>query len=180
MKNTFTLLAVATVYLPNAGGLGAAEANVRQTTLPYVTITGADSHVTQRGCFRVMSEDQWIKTWQRHKGAKETQNYDLYYNPLGLPYVDFGQCMVIAIFQGRGWNSAGLKVVAILEEKDRTVLRFQDKSYQTEGPGGGGEQVTVYGFFVLPRSGKTVVVEEDVQRYLGQPPVWKERVKLPK
>jgi hypothetical protein len=87
--------------------------------------------------------------------------------------------MVIAAFQGSGWNSAGLRAVSVLEEKDRIVLRFVSKGYQTAGPGGGGKQVTVYGFFVLPRSDKTVVVEEE-QRSLDPrvPPVWKERAKF--
>jgi hypothetical protein len=49
---------------------------------------------------------------------------------------------------------------------------------KTAGPDGGGEQVTVYGFFVLPRSSKTVVLEENVQNYIGGKPVWKERASL--
>jgi hypothetical protein len=68
--------------------------------------------------------------------------------------------MVIAVFQGSGVNNAGLKAVALLEEKDRIVFRFENKGYQTAGRGSGGQQVTVYGFFVLPRSSKTVVLEE--------------------
>jgi hypothetical protein len=90
--------------------------------------------------------------------------------------------MVVAVFQGNDVNSAGLKAVAILEEKDRLVLRFQNKSYQTMGYGqvDEGERVTVYGFFVLPRSSKTVVLEENVQNIIGQPPVWKERASLSK
>ena len=60
--------------------------------------------------------------------------------------------MVVAVFQGNGVNSAGLKAVAILEEKDRLVLRFQNKSYQTMGHGrvDEGEQVTVYGSLCCP------------------------------
>ena len=164
---------IAVLLLPNvAASADAAKEAIR----PYVTLTGTDSHVKERSYHRVTSEDEWIKIWQRHKGEKESKDYDLFYNPLGLPYIDFEKCMVIAVFQGSGWNSAGLKAVAILEEKDRIVLRFQNKSYQTavDGPGDGGEQVTVYGFFVLPRSSKTVVLEENVQNYIGQPPVWKE------
>ena len=84
-------------------------------------------------------------------------------------------------FPGQRLNSAGLKAVAVLEEKDRIVLRFENKWYQTrDGASGGGEQATVYGFFVLPRSSKTVVLEENVQNYIGHPPVWKERIRLPK
>jgi hypothetical protein len=185
MKNTITLLTVAAVCLTHAGGLAAAE-DTRQTTRPSVTLTGTDSQVKEPSYHRVMSQDEWIKIWQRHKGAQQSKEYDLVHNPLGVPHVDFEKCMVIAIFQGRGLNSAGLQAVAVLEEKDRIVLRFEDESYQTMGRAmgregsGGGNQVTVFGFFVLPRSSKAVVLEENVRQYLGEPPVWKERIRLPK
>lgn len=171
MKKTVALLALATVCV--AAGLAAAEDNAR----PYVTLTGTNSQVKERSYRRAASEDEWIKIWQRHKGEKESKDYDLFYNPLGLPSIDFEKCMVIAVFQGSGWNSAGLKAVAILEKKDRIVLRFQNKWYQT-GPH--AKQVTVYGFFVLPRSSKTVVLEENVQNIIGGKPVWKERASLSK
>lgn len=170
MTKTVAFLVVAIFCV--AAGLAAAEDNAR----PLVTITGADSHVTARNYHRVASEEEWIKIWQRHKGEKEAKDYDLFYNPLGLPSIDFEKCMVIAVFQGSGVNSAGLKTVAILENKDRSILRFEDKHYLTCY--NGLKQVTVYGFFVLPRSSKTVVLEENVQNIIGQPPAWKERASL--
>jgi hypothetical protein len=178
---TVALLGLAAVCLTNICGLAAAE-DTQQATRPLVTLTGTDSRVKEASYYRVTSEEEWVKIWRRHKGAKESKDYDLFHNPLGLPNVDFEKCMVIAIFQGSGWNSAGLKAVAVLEEKERIVLRFEDKSYQTFGPApdGGGKQVTVYGFFVLPRSSKTVVLEENVENTIGDPPMWKERVRLPK
>jgi hypothetical protein len=181
MKKVIVLLAVATACLTSAGGLAAADDNAQQTIRPYVTLTGTDSRVTERSYHRIASEADWIRIWQRHKGVQESKDYNLFNNPLDLPYVDFDKCMVIAVFQGSGWNSAGFKAAAVLEEKDGVVLRLAEKSYQTAGPvGGGAKQVTVYGFFVLPRSDKTVVLEENVQHYIGRPPVWEERIKLPK
>jgi hypothetical protein len=177
-KLTFwTAVLVGISVFPN---VAASADPAAEATHPYVTLTGADSHVKERSYRRVASEEDWIKIWQRHKGEKESEDYDLFYDPLGLPSIDFEKCMVIAVFQGSSCNSAGLKAVTILEEKDRIVLRFEDKSYQTGGfdADGGRKQVTVYGFFVLPRSRKTVVLEENVQNYLGQPPVWKERASL--
>ena len=47
--------------------------------------------------------------WQEHKGEKPTGQYDLYYDPLALQLIDFDRYMVIAIFQGNGWNNAGTK-----------------------------------------------------------------------
>jgi len=163
-------------------GLGVtAEKNKPVVALhPCVVLTGADSHVSKVGYHRITSMKDWAELWQKHKGQRRGEKYDLYYNPLGLPLVDFKRYMVIGIFQGSGWNSAGLKAVSVSQEKDRIVFRFDDKSYQTQGPDGGGEKVRVYGFFVLPRSSKPVTLEENVQGLKGKPPVWKERVTFPK
>jgi hypothetical protein len=164
------------VQLVMADGLVAEQDNAQQSSRPFATLTGADSRVKERSYHLVKSEKDWIKIWQRHKGAKESDDYDRFYNPLGLPEVNFDKCMVIAAFQGSGWNSAGLSTTAINEEKNRIVFRFISKDYQTAGPDGGGRRVTVYGFFVLPRSGKTVVVEEE-HRSLNPkvPPSWTKR-----
>jgi len=147
---------------------------------PCVVITGADSHVVQRQYHRITSTNNWTRLWQKHKTEKVTDQYDLYYDPLTLPLIDFDRYMVIAIFQGSGWNSAGLTAVSISEEDNRIIFRFDDKSYQTGGPDGGGKKVAVYGFFVVPRSSKPVVLEENVQGILGKPPVWEKRITFPK
>jgi hypothetical protein len=173
VKTATGLLAIATVWLAGSGGLTAGEDNAQQTVRPLIVLTGTDSHVKERSYYRITSEEEWTKIWQSHKGEREPKDY---------AQIDFGKCIVIAIFQGSGWNSRGLKAANVVEEKARIVFRFEDYHYQTlgRGPEGGGNRVCVYGFFVLPRSNKAVVLEENVQNYLGQPPVWKERVKLPK
>jgi hypothetical protein len=144
---------------------------------PLVTLTGTDSHVTEGSYHLIKSEKEWTKIWQRHKGVKESEDYDRFYNPLGLPEINFDKCMVIAAFQGSGWNSAGLSTTALKEEEHRIVFRFVSKGYQTAGQDGGRKRVTVYGFFVLSRSDKTVVVEEEHRRSRNpkDPPSWTER-----
>jgi hypothetical protein len=96
--------------------------------------------------------------------------------------------MVIAVFQDNGSNNAGLKPLAVTEEKDSILLKFQDKYYQTMGRGntrtgqygeGGAEQATVYGFFVLPRSSKAVVIEEYHRDINTGQPVLDRQIKLP-
>jgi hypothetical protein len=165
-----------TVWSPMADDSAVAAGNAPQAARPLMTLTGSDSQIKERSYNRIMSEDEWIKIWQRHKGVRVSKDYDLFYNPLGLPDINFEKCMVIAAFQGSSWNSAGLRAISVHEEKDRILLRFVSKDYQTGGPGGGGKQVTVYGFFLLPRSDKTVVVEEE-QRFLDPrvPTLWQER-----
>ena len=94
-----------------------------------------------------------------------------------LPEVDFDRCMVVVVFQGRGRNSNGLNATWEALE-DQLRVRFDDRSYQTAGPGGGAVEVTAYGFFVIPRSDTTLVVEENVQNIIGAPPMWRERARF--
>jgi hypothetical protein len=180
---------------PMVPDLGGASSEVlgkghEPTIRPYVTLTGTDSRVQQNSYHRIQSEKEWIHIWQRYKGEKESSDYNIFYNPLGVPVVDFQQCMVIAICQGQLANTAGLTPVEILEEKDRILFRFVHKSYQTQetdakevAPGvtefPNVKLVNVYGFFVVPRSTKTVVIEQDVHRIKGRPPQWKQLATLP-
>ena len=180
MNKIIALLAVATVFLVgihSSQGEDAAQRGIRS----LVTLTGTNSHVKDRSYYRITSEDEWIKIWQRHKGEMESKDYDLYYNPLGVPKINFSECMVIAAFQGSGWNSAGLMTTDIKEEKDRIVFRFHSKGYQTLSRSGDSrKKVTVYGFFVLSRSDKTVVVEEEYHSLDLKSYWWEERARLSK
>ena len=143
-----------------------------KTIKPCVMITGNHSHVDKPRYLRITSADEWTRVWEEHKGPNTPADCDLL-------SVDFDGYMVIAIFQGNGVNSFGLGAVSITEEDKRIVLRYKKTGYQTgsvDGGDGGAEKVTVYGFFVLPRSPKPVVLEENVSTIIGQePPEWKER-----
>ena len=142
---------------------------------PYVTITGAHCKVTEPSYKRVVDANEWARLWLRHKGKESTTDYDYFYNPAGVPIVNFEACMVVAIFEGSGWNSAGLWADSLVEQDNAVVLRFDHKSYQT---GEKGDGVTVFGFFVIPRSAKPIVLEENVQSRIGRPPQWKEIARL--
>jgi hypothetical protein len=176
MKRMAAILVVAIVCALVVRITTCAEGPAGKVLKPCVMITGANSRVTKSRYQRITSADEWARVWQEHKGKKPAAEYDLHYDPLTLPLIDFDNYMVIAIFQGNGWNSAGLKAVSIVEEGNRIVFRFDHKSYQTMG---GADKVTVYGFFVVPHSKKPVVLEENTQHYLGEPPVWKERITFP-
>ena len=152
---------------------------VRSGMEPYVTFRSGESRINTRSYRKVIAFEDWADLWIEHTGAKRHKGkYNWFYNEAGVPFVDFERCMVIAVFQGEGWNSAGVRVVTITEEEDHILLRFDDQSYQTMGPDGGGQRVTPFGIFVLPRSKKPVVLEENVQGLIGKPPKWKERAKL--
>jgi hypothetical protein len=153
----------------------AADAPATKVAMPYVVLTGPKSQVKERGCFRLTSAGQWVALWQRHIGQKPADEYDEFHNPAAVPRVNFGDCMVIAVFQGEGANSAGLNSFSVQEDRERIVFRFEDKGYQTVNQ---FDDVTVYEFFVLPQSEKTLIVEENLQTLIGKPPIWKERARF--
>lgn len=146
---------------------------------PLVTFVGADSKIATSRCERITNSDQWAALWLEHTGQpKQGRTFDWFYNREQVPEVDFEQCQVLAVFQGSCWNSAGVRVVEIQADAKGTLVRFDDKPYQTEGPDGGGERATPFGMFVLPRRPGPIVLEENVQILSGQPPQWQQRATL--
>ncbi len=92
----------------------AARADEQPPTLaPFVTLTGAHSHVTVARCVRIPTHDAWAALWLEHLGEPPRARYDLYFNTAGLPLVDFERCMVIAVFDGATENSAGYEAVPV-------------------------------------------------------------------
>ena len=175
MKRLIVALVVVVAWSLAALITTRAEGPARKVLKPCVAITGADSHVTKCRYERITSADQWARVWQEHKGKKPTGQYDSFYDPLTLPVIDFDRYMVIAIFWGECWNRTGL-TASMTEEDRRIVFGFRVKTYQT-WPGGGEPKVAAYGFFVVPRSAKPVVVQEDIGQETFE---WKERITFPK
>jgi hypothetical protein len=179
MKTVIVGFVLGVVSLGVLSGLPASDDAVATVTKPCVVITGADSKVSKCAYHRIAGMDDWTQVWLEHKGHKPDGKYDHFHNPAGVPLVDFTRFTVIGIFQGTGGNSAGISAVSLTEQPDRIVFRFVDLSYQTIGP---GKSTTSYAFFVIPRSAKPVVLEEDVQSggRTGIQPLWKERITFPK
>ncbi len=153
-----------------------AQAMAEEKTIPVlVSWIGADSRIEKPRYARITTAEEWAKVWHEHKGTAPTPGG---HGDLAVPRIDFSACVVIAVFQGKAYNSNGVEVVSAAEDAGRMLVRFDDLSYQTMGPDGGGVEVSAYGLFVLPRTAKPVVLEEDVQGLIGQPPKWKERARF--
>ncbi|MCK6460205.1 MAG: hypothetical protein L6Q95_09975 [Planctomycetes bacterium] len=155
-------------------GLGIAAAQDARETKPYVTLAGAASKVAAKEYDRITTRDELVKVWLRHVGS-DPAGHDDFYNEAGVPDVDFGRCMVVAVFGGQCVNSAGIYAVSVAEEADRVLLRFGHRSFQS-GPE--GDRATPFGFFFVPRSSKALVLEENVQNLIGGDPKWKERARF--
>jgi hypothetical protein len=113
----------------------------------------------------VASSQEWETLWQEHAGkAQKNQPAS------AVPQIDFAQCMVVAVFQGASVNSRGVNCVSVGETASAITVRFVRDHYQTTN---GFDDVTPFGIFLLPRSAKPLILEENVQNLLNGPPVWK-------
>ncbi len=155
-------------------GLGIAVAQDARETKPYVTLAGAASGIAAKEYDRITTRDDMVKVWLRHVGADPARHND-FYNEAGVPDVDFGRCMVVAVFGGECINSAGMYAFSVAEEADQVLLRFGHRPFQS---GREGKRATPFGFFVVPRSAKALVLEENVQNLIGGEPKWKERARF--
>jgi RNA polymerase sigma factor (sigma-70 family) len=159
-----------------AGNLGLAQANAPAAPAvadakaalirePLLAWSGPNSAVTKTSYRRVASKQEWETLWQEHAGKVQKDR-----PATVLPRIDFSQCMVVAVFQGSAFNSQGVNCVSVSETTAAITLRFVGDRYQTLN---GVDEVTPFGIFLLPRSAKPLILEENVQNLLGGAPVWK-------
>lgn len=176
-KHRFIVIAILALALPGClittdAGADGAPGPDGLPGKPYVALSGHDSAITERRCVRVTDAETWAALWKEHRGEKLETNASGWPT---TPVIDFERCMVIAVFRGESWNANG-EYVESIEEVDRHVrLRFDSHTFQTSGPDGGGVRVTPFGIWVIARTEKPIVIEENVQGLIGQPPKWKEQ-----
>lgn len=146
---------------------------------PFVTWSGPDSAVQEPFFARAKNEEEWTKIWEKHQGTPARRNN--IQQPF-IPQIDFDQCTLVAIFQGAGYNSNGVIVSEIIEEPDRIVFRYDESTYQVAFGLNDKPQelpkVHAYGLFVLPKTSKPIVLQENRQNLKDEPAKWTERAKL--
>lgn len=158
---------------PGVPGPAPAKESARPALLEFM---GRDGKIMGREFHRVLNSQDWVELWARHSGqAKKDLEWSGAY-----PKIDFTRCMVVASFHGKTVNTRGEELQAVDEVDGKLRLRFWSSGYQTMSLGGEdkGDPAVSYGIWVLPRSTKAVVIEENVQDLIGKPPIWKEQSKF--
>jgi hypothetical protein len=148
--------------------------SLRSVSKPLVAISGTDSRVTKPSYARITTPEDWVRIWVSHLGTTSDNAYRPHLE------VDFDRCLVIAIFRGNKVNVRGIQIDSLSETRDSIAIRFNEITYQTEGP---VDEYKVpdrpYTFIIVPKTDKTIIVEEHINRSLrGGPPVWKVRARL--
>lgn len=183
MKNLPRVLCVALLSLSTVAVVQDPKPTAKHLAKPTVTFHGEHSAIAKKRYVKITDAQQWAKLWGEHLGKPVGRKYGYFYNPLNVPDIDFKNNMVVAIFQGARWNSAGVTLKQFLDG-DELTLRFDDNSYQTTvievADGKVPEQAKSkpFGMFVLPKTDKTIVLEENVQNRVAKPPKWQARGKL--
>jgi len=144
---------------------------------PTAVFDGTHSQIKKEKIVRVLTADAWKELWQEHRGKNAT------FTETGQSLeIDFETHYVIAIFVG---NCDGCAITPRLRG-DTVLIGYKGWVSQTEGRDertpaqrAKDDAMASYAFVILPRSRRTVLVEENVQRMLGEPPIWKQRVSFP-
>jgi hypothetical protein len=126
---------------------------------------GSDSKISKSEIDLIESDAALLGVWARHAGRR----CDSYYRE-GAPLVDYHKFCIVAAFLGRSENVAGVAAAGLHSTTASSVLRLQIQSFQTGPTGVAG---TPYAFIVVPKRGRHVVIEKNVQTQMGQPPIWK-------
>ena len=176
-----TVACVAALVLGTAAFVQDPTPKANELLSPVVSFRGEHSAIDETRYVKITDEQAWAGLWCEHIAKTEKGDYGYFYNPKNVPIVDFKQCMVIAIFQGERWNTAGVTCEEVLDGKQLT-LRFDGLGYQTTvidpDDAEAQEKSRPFGMFVLPKSDKVILLEENVQNRMNQPPKWRARGKL--
>lgn len=169
------------MMLGAAMGLAGQAAQIAQAPgkVPFVSWTGPHSAIQESRYARVRDQKDWEKLWLEHTGQPAPAGVGV---PAG-PEIDFGRCEVVACFRGKSKNSNGERVMAIDDLTEFVRIRFDSASYQTASfqPGveDRGVDCVPFGIWLVERTNKAIVVEENVQSVIGAPPVWREQKRFP-
>lgn len=142
-----------------------------------VSWAGSRSEIKMPRAVRVLDAKAWESLWREHRGASIEKNANGFET---WPAIDFDRYMVIALFGGPSNNSNGWFLRSWGERESHLLIRCEQQRFQTASFDGGPSGIATldFGFFVLPRSSREVVIEENTQNLIGKPPIWKEKLRF--
>lgn len=168
-----TALASATLVL--LGGMTTPPATPGGATVRWM---GSYSQIEKPRVVLITDGTSWEALWREHMGGTIEKNANGFET---WPSVDFSTHCVVGVFAGAAANSNGYEIESVEDLGDIVRVRCDQIQFQTASFDGkdSGCPTTAFGLFVIPRSDRTIVLEENVQGLIGGPPVWKERARFP-
>lgn len=171
------ILTAGTTQSPAPHGPGSAVVDVLPSPVQW---SGPHSEVRDGRLIQVTDQKAWARLWAEHRGER-AERLIAHGGGVAAPRVDFERYLVIAMFRGDTKNRDGEHLVSLEERSNDVRLRFDSYTFQTasfDGPDR-GEAASSYGMWLVPRTGKPIVIEENTQGLLGAEPKWTWRRTLP-
>jgi hypothetical protein len=146
---------------------------VEPTIAPLMEISGSDSRITDRSTRLIGNADEWRQLWQKHTGKENSKDTI----QEGMPRLNFDRCIVVAIFQGKQHSNLGVVAKSVEERPEAIVLRVENRWFGSRTRLGDPppQKMTPYGFIVLPRTTKEILLEEAVASSKQYPQTFEER-----
>ncbi|MCC6676887.1 MAG: hypothetical protein IT436_07070 [Phycisphaerales bacterium] len=176
------LAALAAGFAPARPAPSPAQPLPIERPAPSVMLYGPESSIRERRFERIRDQPAWNALWAEHAkdlGDRAAQGWLL------PPQIDFTTFEVIAFFRGPATNTSGEIAELVELGIDQVWLRFDSITYQTASsfnnpdPSGGAVRCHPYGLWVIRRTDKPVILEENVQNLKSEPPVWREQHRFP-
>lgn len=147
-----------------------------------VTWTGGWSKIKKPEVDLVTNQLEWAKVWLRHKGdSKNLENLKKWangtgvsdYNFIGVPQVDFGNYVGIAIFGGEMNQTSGFYALAGSTDGDEITFKYAPSYFQIGMPPKDNPNYWMrspYALFLLPRKAEQrLKAIEGIPEYIGRP-----------
>lgn len=139
---------------------------------PIAVLSGANSKVSKQSYERITTDTAMQEAWARHLGTSPGDAYRPQFE------IDFSRCLVVAVFVGDRINTRGVRIDSVRQRGNALVVRFENVGYQTFNKKIKTPPDRPFAFVVVPKTELEIVLEENTQSYIDEPPVWKEAARL--
>lgn len=126
---------------------------------PYVILSGTQSFITEgkliiKGeSYLIRSQKELTNLWLKHVSLPKDE-YDKKIKLMGVPQVDFENCMVVAIFYGSSLSLEGIEAVSIIEKEEIISFNLEERTLGISLSG----NLSPYSFFIIQKHSKTIVL----------------------
>lgn len=117
--------------------------------------TGPVCSITIEQAEKITDPERWKTVW---KSASKQP----------APSIDFDKHMVLAVFGGKTWNSAGFEISEARRECTSIDVKLVGKHYQSFN----SQRVFPFAFFIFDKSRLPLSVWRDVRHLKAEPPKW--------
>lgn len=151
---------------------------------PLAMLTGDSSKITKPKTLLVSNNQDWLTLWREHRTGSATKKENS--DEAELIEFNFQEVLIIAIFDGNVTACHNYSLPSLIESEKAVRLQITLNCSQT-GHSGDPEvdkrtfaTRQTWGVFVIPRTNKEIILEQNAQILIGEKPIWEVWKRFPK